>query len=80
MVGTVTVRAGKNRRITFIECPNDISAMIDLAKIADLALLVLDASIGFEMETFEFLTILKSHGFPSVIGVLTHMDFFKDNK
>jgi ribosome biogenesis protein BMS1 len=23
---------------------------------------------------------LKSHGFPHVIGVLTHLDFFKDNK
>ena len=63
-----------------MECPNDISGMIDLAKIADIALLVIDASIGLEMETFEFLTILKSHGFPNVMGVLTHLDFFKDNK
>lgn len=54
--------------------------MMDLAKIADLALLVIDASIGFEMETFEFLTILKSHGFPNVMGILTHLDFFKENK
>ena len=54
--------------------------MIDLAKIADIALIVIDASIGLEMETFEFLTILKSHGFPNVMGVLTHLDFFKDNK
>lgn len=45
--------------MTFFECPNDINAMMDLAKIADLALLVIDASIGLEMETFEFLTILK---------------------
>ena len=33
--------------------------MIDLAKIADLAILVIDASFGFEMETFEFLNILQ---------------------
>ena len=33
--------------------------MIDYAKIADLALILIDASIGFEMETFEFLSILK---------------------
>lgn len=27
---------GKNRRLTFIECNNDINSMIDLAKVADL--------------------------------------------
>ena len=78
--GTITIRTNKNNRITFIECPNDINGMIDCAKICDLALLVIDASIGFEMETFEFLSILKNHGFPSTMGVLTHLDYFKENK
>ncbi|RKP17090.1 AARP2CN-domain-containing protein, partial [Rozella allomycis CSF55] len=78
--GPITVVAGKNRRLTFIECANDINAMIDVAKIADLVLLLIDASFGFEMETFEFLNNLQTHGFPKVIGVLTHLDSFKDNK
>lgn len=30
-----------------------------------------------EQETFEFLNILQSHGFPKVIGVLTHLDLIK---
>lgn len=54
--------------------------MMDLAKIADLALIMIDASIGFEMETFEFISLLNNHGFPNVMGVLTHIDYFKDNK
>jgi ribosome biogenesis protein BMS1 len=54
--------------------------MIDIAKIADLVLLTVDASFGFEMETFEFLNILKTHGLPKVMGVLTHLDSFRDNK
>ena len=54
--------------------------MVDLSKIADLALIMVDASLGFEMETFEFISLLKSHGFPNVMGVLTHLDFFRDNK
>jgi ribosome biogenesis protein BMS1 len=54
--------------------------MVDLAKIADLALLVIDASIGFELETFEFISLLQNHGFPCVMGVLTHLDEFKENK
>ncbi|KZV24907.1 hypothetical protein F511_21605 [Dorcoceras hygrometricum] len=71
---------GKQRRLQFVECPSDINGMIDCAKFADLALLLIDGSYGFEMETFEFLNILQNHGFPRVMGVLTHLDKFKDVK
>ena len=33
--------------------------MIDIAKVADLILLLIDASFGFEMEIFEFLNICQ---------------------
>ena len=49
----------KKRRVTFIECNNDINSMIDVAKVADLVLLLTDASFGFEMEIFEFLNICQ---------------------
>ncbi|KIL67991.1 hypothetical protein M378DRAFT_122310 [Amanita muscaria Koide BX008] len=75
--GPITVVTGKKRRLTFIECNNDINSMIDVGKIADLVLLMIDASFGYEMETFEFLNILNAHGFPKVIGVLTHLDLIK---
>ena len=78
--GPVTVVTGKARRVTFFECPNELGAMLDLAKIADLALLTVDASFGFEMETFEFLNMLQVHGFPRVMGVLTHLDALRDGK
>nr|XP_022318488.1 ribosome biogenesis protein BMS1 homolog [Crassostrea virginica] len=78
--GPVTVVSGKTRRLTLVECNNDINSMIDLAKVADLVLLLVDASFGFEMETFEFLNICQVHGFPKIMGVLTHLDAFKDNK
>ena len=78
--GPITVVSGKNRRLTFIECPNDISSMIDLGKIADLVLLLVDGSFGFEMETFEFLNVLQTHGFPRVLGIVTHLDAFKESK
>jgi len=57
--GPVTIVSGKRRRITVIECNNDINSMIDLAKVADLVLLMIDASFGFEMEIFEFLNICQ---------------------
>ena len=78
--GPVTIVSGKQRRITFIEVSNDINVMIDAAKIADLVLLLVDASFGFEMEVFEFLNICQTHGFPRVMGVLTHLDSFKNTK
>ncbi|KAK9205842.1 hypothetical protein WN943_016112 [Citrus x changshan-huyou] len=78
--GPITIVSGKQRRLQFVECPNDINGMIDCAKIADLALLLVDGSYGFEMETFEFLNLMQNHGLPRVMGVLTHLDKFKDVK
>lgn len=78
--GPVTIVTGKKRRITLIECNNDINSMIDLAKVADLALLLCDASFGFEMEVFEFLSICQVHGMPRIMGILTHLDMIKNNK
>lgn len=54
--------------------------MIDASKYADLVLLMVDGAFGFEMETFEFLNLLQVQGFPKVMGVLTHLDNFKDPK
>lgn len=78
--GPVTIVTGKKRRVTFVECNNDINSMIDLAKVADLVLLLCDASFGFEMEVFEFLNICQVHGMPRIMGVLTHLDMIKNSK
>ncbi|KAK5968639.1 Ribosome biogenesis protein BMS1, partial [Trichostrongylus colubriformis] len=75
--GPVTIVTGKKRRVQFIEVKNDINHMIDIAKIADLVLLMVDASYGFEMETFEFLNICQVHGMPRVLGILNHLDCLK---
>ncbi|KAG2260227.1 hypothetical protein Bca52824_079521 [Brassica carinata] len=78
--GPITIVQGKKQRIQFMECPNDINGMMDCAKVADLAILLIDGSYGFEMETFEFLNIMQVNGFPKVMGVLTHLDKFNDVK
>ncbi|CAD6186711.1 unnamed protein product [Caenorhabditis auriculariae] len=72
--GPITIVTGKKRRIQFIEVKNDINHMIDIAKVADLVLLMVDASYGFEMETFEFLNICQVHGMPRIMGILNHLD------
>lgn len=78
--GPVTIVTGKKRRVTLIECNNDINAMIDIAKVADLVLLLCDASFGFEMEIFEFLNIVQVHGMPRIMGILTHLDCIRNKK
>ena len=69
----------KRRRLTFLECPSDsLASMIDVSKIADIVLLMIDGNYGFEMETMEFLNALASSGMPgNVFGILTHLDLFK---
>lgn len=43
-----------------MECPSDINGMIDAAKFADLALLLIDGSYGFEMVRSFFFSFLKN--------------------
>ena len=76
--GPITIVTSKKQRITLIECPNQLESMVDIAKVADVVLLMIDGNYGFEMETLEFLNILSATGMPgSVFGILTHLDLFR---
>ncbi|KAJ8607599.1 hypothetical protein MRB53_040183 [Persea americana] len=77
--GPITVVTGKRRRLTFIESPSDsLASAIDLAKVVDIVLLMIDGNYGFEMETMEFLSVLSSTGMPgNIFGILTHLDLFR---
>ena len=76
--GPITVVSSKKQRLTFVECPNELEAMVDLSKVADVVLLMIDGNFGFEMETMEFLNILAASGMPgNVFGILTHLDLFR---
>lgn len=77
--GPITIVTSKRRRLTFIECPSDsLASMIDIAKVVDIVLLMIDGNYGFEMETMEFLNVLSASGMPgNVFGILTHLDLFK---
>jgi ribosome biogenesis protein BMS1 len=67
--GPITVVSGKKQRLTFVECNNDINSMIDIGKIADLVILMIDGSFGFEMVrsrlsfvlTYKPLVFLRKH-------------------
>ncbi|KAM7222676.1 ribosome biogenesis protein [Rhypophila decipiens] len=77
-VGPITIVTSKKQRLTFVECPNELEAMVDIAKVADIVLLMIDGNFGFEMETMEFLNVLAATGMPgNVFGVLTHLDLFR---
>lgn len=78
--GPITVVASKSRRLTFVECSQEASIMLDLAKIADLVITMIDGEKGLELGTFEFINILQVHGFPRIIGVLSKLDLYKESK
>ncbi|KAI1339492.1 hypothetical protein F5Y15DRAFT_382705 [Xylariaceae sp. FL0016] len=76
--GPITVITSRKQRLTFLECPNQLEAMVDVAKVADIVLLMIDGNYGFEMETMEFLNIISASGMPgNVFGILTHLDLFR---
>jgi ribosome biogenesis protein BMS1 len=77
--GPITIVTSKRRRLTFIECPSDsLASSIDIAKVVDIVLLMIDGNFGFEMETMEFLSVLSSTGMPgNIFGILTHLDLFR---
>ena len=77
--GPITLVTSKRRRLTFVECPSDsLASTIDVAKVVDIVLLMIDGNFGFEMETMEFLSVLTSTGMPgNVFGILTHLDLFR---
>ncbi|KAF2479452.1 hypothetical protein BDY17DRAFT_257160 [Neohortaea acidophila] len=77
--GPITIVTSKRRRLTFMECPSDsLASAIDMAKVVDIVLLMIDGNFGFEMETMEFLSVLSSTGMPgNVFGILTHLDLFR---
>lgn len=77
--GPITIVTSKKRRLTFIEGPSDsLASAIDMAKVVDIVLLMIDGNYGFEMETMEFLNVLSSTGMPgNVFGILTHLDLFR---
>ncbi|KAI5188655.1 ribosome biogenesis protein BMS1 [Nematocida sp. AWRm77] len=72
--GTVTLMASKSKRLSFYECPALLPYMVDSAKIADLVILTIDATVGLEVETFEMLNLLKTHGFPKIMCAITKLD------
>ena len=73
--GPVTVVAGKDTRYTFVECAGrDLATMVDVSKIADVVVLLVDARAGLTLDAFEMLHLLQTHGLPRVQCVLTHVD------
>ena len=78
--GPITIRTSRKQRVTLLECSNDLRTMVELGKIPDIVLTLVDASLGFEMQTFEFLSVLQIHGFPKCLGVVTHLDYYYGEK
>lgn len=64
IVGPATVVSNKKGRVTFMACNNNINSMIGTARVANVVLLLIGASSGFEMDIYKFLNICQVHDIP----------------
>lgn len=78
--GPITLTAGRDKRITLFECNDDIHQFVDSAKVSDMVIFVIDTTVGLECTTFEYISLLMSHGLPKVMFVVTHTDKNNDKK
>lgn len=52
--------------------------MVDIVKVVDIVLLMIDGNFGFEMEIMEFFNVLVVIGMlGNVFGILIYFDFFR---
>lgn len=72
--GPVTLSSPKTRRMTLFEARADVHQFVDVSKVSDLVVFTINGETGLEMETFEFLSLLMSHGLSKVLCVVTHTD------
>jgi len=78
--GPLLIISNKHKPLIFIECPLDILSVANLAKTSDIVIFMIDGFFGLELETFECVSFLNSHGTPRVLSVVTHIDLFSNWK
>jgi len=71
--GPVTFSTSKKSRMTLFECNTELPSMMDIAKVADQVLVLINAN-QLDMHVLECLNMFQVAGMPKVMGVLTHVD------
>lgn len=72
--GPITVSVSSSKRITLFDVPNKLTAVLDIARVVDLVILVIDVERGIDTDIYEYLNIFQAIGFPKIFTVLTHED------
>ncbi|WUR03552.1 ribosome biogenesis protein BMS1 [Vairimorpha necatrix] len=72
--GPITLTVSVDKRVTIFECKDDIHQFVDTSKISDMVIFIIDATVGLECETLEYLSLLLAHGLPKIAFVVTHTD------
>lgn len=78
--GPITITSSKDKRITLFECDDDIHQFVDTSKISDMVIFVINATIGLECDTLEYLSLLVAQGLPKIMFIVTFVDRNNDKK
>lgn len=55
--GPITVSVSPIKRVTLFDVPTSLTAVLDIARVVDLVIMVIDCSKGIETDIYEFLNI-----------------------
>lgn len=78
--GPITLTSSRDKRITLFECDDNIHQFVDTSKISDMVIFVINATIGLECGTLEYLSLLVSQGLPKIMFIVTFVDKNNDKK
>ena len=68
------------RKFLFIESTSDTLDLLNLSKISDIVVFMVDGYFGLELETFEFINFIRNDKKKRIFFIITHLDLFKNWK
>jgi len=75
---SLITKNGKN--FLFIESTSDTLDLLNLSKISDIVVFMIDGYFGLELETFEFMNFIRNNKKKRIFFIITHLDLFKNWK
>lgn len=68
------------QRMTLLTVPRDVTALLDIAKVADIILLCVPADTGIDTLGETFVSLLKAQGLPNIFGILVGLEAIPEKK
>jgi len=75
-----TTSLNAKQRMTLLTVPRDVSAVLDISKVADILLLVVPAEEGIDEIGDKLISLIKAQGLPYVFGIIDGLEKLPEKK